>query len=537
MNLSDKRAWRGIGRLVAATVTVFILCGPYIANVLVEHTRQMLMWRVRDTLVLFGSIAFTALACVAVRSILDRLKRPLLTRLFDHAFLLVLGAGLAANLVFQVNQVKDHPISQHGWKMNVLWVLLVVLVGYSFFRPHRRLVLRGKQLCAILSPVAVVLGVQLMLASTYPSVMTPLPPASASRVAQGPGHADDSPVFLFIFDEWSHERTYPEGVVRDDMPHLARLSGRAITFHDARSCGNETQTSIPRLFFENDLPVNYDKGRVGFERDGRIADSREFDSIFKHYSARGYRTFVIGFSLPYRQLLGGQVDVCRSYPLYQAPQPGLPAEAGVHAVYAMQYWTDPISSRVYRKVFSRMRYLQKVRLHEDMKRDLFRVLTEQPDNTFAVFHYPLPHAPYLFDENGDFAGLEGIVYKPGDEAGYERNLKALDRLIGEIVSALERADRFDDALLILTSDHSYRAEPRRKDGRSTDPVNHVPLIVKLPGQSQPLAMEQPYTMNRIALLIDGGLASHGAPERIARLLTPPAPVTAALGRSDNPGEN
>ncbi len=422
--------------------------------------------------------------------------------------------------------------------MNVLWILLVLLVGYSFFRPNRRLVPRCRQLCMILSPVVVLVSVQLMLASTYPSVMSPLPPTTAtSTVVRNQAQGDRSPVFLFIFDEWSYERTYPNGAVRDDMPHLARLTRQAITFHNARSCGDETQTSIPRLLFENDRPVVYDEGRVGFGRDGGIADSREFDSIFKRYSARGYRTFMVGFSLPYHQLLGRQVDVCRSYPLYQTPQPGLPAEAGVQAVYAMQYWTDPISSRVYRKLFPRMRYLQKVRLHEHMKRDLLCVLTEQPDNTFAVFHYPLPHAPYLFDENGDFAGLAGIVYRPSDEAGYERNLRALDRLIGEIVVSLEKAGRFDDALLVLTSDHSYRAEPRRQAGQSTDPVNHVPLIVKLPHQSEPLALGPEYAMNRIGPLIDGGLANPGDPEAIARLAAPPPPVTANLGRSERTSQN
>lgn len=203
-------------------------------------------------------------------------------------------------------------------------------------------------------------------------------------------------------------------------------------------------------------------------------------------------------------------------------------DVGVHALWVIRYWTDPWSSFLHKKTWPKVQYAQMVRRHKDMKRDVLNVITQQPKNTFAVFHYPLPHNPYLFDEDGEFCGPDKIVYEYGNVEGYERNLAALDRFIGEVVAAMKRAGRFDDALIILTSDHTFRYDPQREAGHITCPLTHVPLIIKTPGQRRALALRSRFENRDLgALIIDKALAAGSPLEDIERLLKPGAAVAAA----------
>jgi membrane-anchored protein YejM (alkaline phosphatase superfamily) len=62
----------------------------------------------------------------------------------------------------------------------------------------------------------------------------------------------------------------------------------------------------------------------------------------------------------------------------------------------------------------------------------------------------------------------------------------LDRVVGRIIEQLKAAGKFDDALLIFTSDHGWRWDPDVpvKDWTADPILRKVPLLVKLPRQQQ-----------------------------------------------------
>lgn len=505
----------------AALATAFLLAGPYLANLLVEHSRQVYMWRMRDNLVVAGLILMFAVMAVMVRKGLRQLRRPWLIRLYDHFFVLVFGAGLLANLWFQTKRPVGYHLSQDGMEIRSLWILLGVGIGWSLTRPGSPLVIRCRQLCTILSPAVVIVLFNLFLAARYPTRMDPLPdrgqsPADVAQV----NRRGQGAVYCFIFDEWSFDRTYSNGVVRSDMPNLASLSRQATTFHDARSCGGDTETSVPRLLYETDLPVVYTPGQVGFQRGTQTIPTTDLNSIFKHYRDANYDTVMIGMSLPFGQIVGNQVDCCRAYPWFVVA-PSLVAEANAHIVRGMRYWTDPWSQSIYDRIWSNMQYSQILRRQEEMKSDILDVLKRR-SRTLAVFHYGLPHSPYMCDDSGNYVGPGRTSYTLSDVTGYERNLRALDRFIGEIVATLRQSGGFDDAMLVLTSDHGFRYDPERLAGRLTSPITHVPLIVKLPGQTEPFDVQGQFSMQTVSRLIDSGLSTGGnAPAFASRLLDTP----------------
>jgi hypothetical protein len=79
------------------------------------------------------------------------------------------------------------------------------------------------------------------------------------------------------------------------------------------------------------------------------------------------------------------------------------------------------------------------------------------------------------------------------DVGRQRHVlqtQAADRLLGELVDRLRADDAYDDALVAVTADHGYAfaegAPWRALDQDNYDQIMWTPLIVKAPGQREPV---------------------------------------------------
>ena len=134
---------------------------------------------------------------------------------------------------------------------------------------------------------------------------------------------------------------------------------------------------------------------------------------------------------------------------------------------------------------------------------------EPGDGRLVFFsHLLLPHNPFFYLPSGrryrtDHREPGGATSAFSDDPwlvghSYQRHLLQLgftDRLLGELIDALERAGRWEDALVVVTADHgaSFRANlPRRKpQAANAVDILSVPLIVKGPGQRQGEVVDLP----------------------------------------------
>jgi len=111
-------------------------------------------------------------------------------------------------------------------------------------------------------------------------------------------------------------------------------------------------------------------------------------------------------------------------------------------------------------------------------------------------HSILPHQPYVLTTDGslypsiELPGTEGGTLWPEDEgvrlAGWQRlqlQLVATDKLLGEAVELLKNGGLWDDAIVVVTSDHGLTFEPgpTRQPGSAPLEVTAVPLFIKTPG--------------------------------------------------------
>ncbi len=496
-------------------VAVFLLFSPHISNSLRELMRYLYMWQWEDmALLLCMMVAIAALATLADGAI-RRLGRPTLTRLYHHLFVLVIGAGILANVAFCSGNSPGWHIGRTGMEMQTLWLILVAVVAYSFAQPASKLVSWCRRACLIMSPTVPIVALQLLTGHTYAPAADPLTPLPIVPVADKSPAVRERPVYLFVFDEWSYDRTFTDGSVSSSLANLSALAAQSIVFQDAHSPGEDTARSMPGLLFQTGTPPAVKNGQVGFSRDGQIVPTSEFDCLFSATADLNYRRIMIGAFLPYAAWLGNQVDVCRGYCYYPQSE-SIIGRAAVHGFNAISYLTDPWSVLAYDKLRTQTNDRQIRKVHERISEDIVAVLRDQPAATFAVFHYLLPHGPFIFNPDGSYRGPDEAAWVRSNAEGYTRHLACLDGLIGQIVQVMRESGRFDDALLIVTSDHSWRADPARKTGKGKSPLTHVPLLVKLPGQHESVSVTERFETRTLGSLIRWGLRPEASPSGINR---------------------
>jgi hypothetical protein len=520
-------SWQSVAaRFVVATVAVFLLFSPYISNSLRDLTRYLYMWQRQDMAVLLGMIIALAVLATLIDGVMRRLGRPALTRLYHHWFVLVLGAGILANVAFYNARSAGWHIGRTGMEMQTLWLILAAIVAYSFARPTSRLVPWCRRACLIVSPAVPIVAFQLLTAPTYPKAADRLAPVPVVPVTDKAPAVRERPVYLFVFDEWSYERTFTEGSIPGSLSNLSALAAQSVVFHDAHSPGEDTARSMPGLLFQTGMRPTIRDGQVGFDRDARIAPTSKFDCLFNATGRLGYRRIMIGAFLPYAAWLGDQVDVCRSYCYYPEAE-SLVGRTAVHAFNVVSYLTDPWSVLACDKLRTRANDRQILKVHERASEDIFSVLRDQPAATFAVVHYLLPHEPFFLNPDGSYRGPDESAWVRSNTEGYMRNLACLDGFIGQIVQVMRESGRFDDALLIVTSDHSWRFDPARKTGKVKSPLTHVPLLVKLPGQHESVSVTERFETRTLGSLIRWGLGPDATPSGIDRWM-PQRQTSAAL---------
>jgi len=167
-------------------------------------------------------------------------------------------------------------------------------------------------------------------------------------------------------------------------------------------------------------------------------------------------------------------------------------------------------------------------LTERMWEDLNAAIAAPPQRKFVFAHLPVPHAPFIFRPDGSYRGPFPIRSGAGEDidadimggtpAEYHDSLQHLDTLVGEIMDAMERAGTLDGALLIVTSDHSWRIDPEHAATANTYALRHVPLLIKAPGQHRPGTIDAPMEAFNLKPLIEAGLRGDLTDEKAEALL-------------------
>lgn len=373
--------------------------------------------------------------------------------------------------------------------------------GWTAWRAPARLSRTLAAFFFILSPTILVFFLQAAGYKSYGASSGALAPVE-SGAAKGPR------VYLILFDAWSYERTFENGQPRPELPNLRRLADRSLVLHSAFSPRTLTLESIPRLLSLRPL------GLVTRDYMAHDADMSQVmsDSLFRLGRERGFGSYIVGSHIPYPDWFGRDAAYASSVSHYK------PIEAGPRLAHLL--WMINRNNLAFRGFGLRGR-LDKFHAEAVARLNLDRVhagalaaLNAAPPLTLGFVHYPIPHSPVAVPDLGAAAPGAG----PSDQ--YFAMIKLVDADVSEIMSALEKSGQWDDSLVIITTDHAVEVE-----GGPETSICHIPVFIKLPGQTRRIDSRVPFDTRRlrgiIAAAMAGGAAARTLREspEIKRLLT------------------
>jgi arylsulfatase A-like enzyme len=329
------------------------------------------------------------------------------------------------------------------------------------------------------------------------------PPSSAQTEFKNETTAG-VPVYIFVLDEWSFNRSVKNGKFLPSFKNLNQLLEQAIFFEQAYAGGSSTEVTLPRMLFQsrkdlialdgNAQPILFDPST------GQSKPTRQVRSIFHDFRNDGYRTAMVGFYLPYERLLDEQVDFVKS--LRHDPFDGsFWQKLKSTFLNSSNYWVDPISQvlwqHFYRENFSR----HWLNLNQQLVDLSLNLVESLPERSIIFNHWSVPHAPYIINPDGSYHGAFPEKRMSGSLEGYNRHLRYLDFLLGSVLQRLKELKRFDQALIVFTSDHNWKRDPTSNYQKNPEELMRVPLIVKWPQQDRPITIKKRVFLNHFLPLL------------------------------------
>jgi hypothetical protein len=250
------------------------------------------------------------------------------------------------------------------------------------------------------------------------------------------------------------------------LPEFDRLRQEALSADHAYAPADRTLVSMPALISGRLLSGASRDGcdlALTFADTGATTDWSALPSVFSQARELGVNTALVGWYHPYGRLLGGSLNYCSWYSVYQ-PVDSTTFGGSIQQEIASLTW--PFRGRQ-----------NFIDMCQNSLKDSLSVVAD-PTYGLILLHLPPPHAPgvYLPEKNEFTArGING-------PAGYFNNLALADHELGALRRAMETAGQWDKSWVILSADHSWRVSQTYDGVRDY----RVPFLVKPPGGGQSL---------------------------------------------------
>jgi len=214
------RKWRHfLQRLALTLLAGTLLFGRQLGSWSREWNRFCAHWRFGNALSLMLWIVLPALLAVGIDYLLDGRRFPRLRLAYHHLFLLVLGSGLISNWP------GFHQLPAAA--RDLIWFALAGAVTMVYILRQKKvldLVRQGALLFTLLTPI---IFIQML---AWNPVGSPPEPLSFPE----PDRPKSSPVFIFLFDEWSYLRSIEGDGYRPELTHTRDLCRRSFVFGQAQ---------------------------------------------------------------------------------------------------------------------------------------------------------------------------------------------------------------------------------------------------------------------------------------------------------------
>ncbi len=372
-------------------------------------------------------------------------------------------------------------------------------------------------------------------------VLTSDPPA-AFLPSRQPGAPR---VVWIVFDELDQRALFTARHPGLELPEFDRLRAESFVALNAFAPARGTRRSIASMLLGRQVswalpsgPSTLPCAIEGGGEEAAVDDCwTQHPNLFERVRESGANVGVSGWYHPYCRLFADSLTACTwaGLPYWNSPRVRDSFDQQWHEVVKPL----PLANRWLRPG-SRIR---------DAHRDAFeRILAAalemapDPDLGLAMLHFPVPHHPDIYDP-------ERRALSATDRRSYFDNLALADRTLGEVRDVMEAAGLWDESIVIVTSDHWWRAIHRGDWGLTpeeelvfADEINRrVPFLLKLAKQRE--ASVYPRAFNTLLvhdLILDLLMGGGTSPAAVAawldeRRATAPVPYLTPTRRRPSGG--
>ena len=362
-------------------------------------------------------------------------------------------------------------------------------------------------------------------------------PATGAASNFGPKTAGSSatshPLVLWIvFDELSHDQVVDSRFPGLQLPSLDTFDAQANVFTHVIPASDYTEKVFPALMGP------FLGSSVRASADGRTLQVRTpahgstpaawstFDqtkTVFADADKLGYRPAIVGWYNPYCRILAKVLTSC-----YWTNQSELSAMFPARTIHenlfhpALRLLAD-IPRFFFPHRFHNTYPAGEAHLHIDdytaIRQAADQALSDRSLD-FLMLHLPIPHPNGIYDRR-----YHTLTTAPST---YIDNLALVDRYLGHVRQMLEQQHEWDGATVVIMGDHSWRTtllwshdtgwtaeEQRASHGGKFD--DRPFYAVKLPGQTTPAQISEPFHATSTQALLDALLRSEIAtPEQLAQ---------------------
>lgn len=365
---------------------------------------------------------------------------------------------------------------------------------------------------------AVLFVLNAVIALTWPRFPYPSDPVLSGKWRSDVPSENRKLIFI-VMDEWSYHRTF----VRDDLPerfpNLNRWLGTSTFYTNAYSPGASTPFAMTRILFGGggDVPGYDGEAIIHMLVGARPPNDPSLFSIPDHKQA--IRMAIGGFLFYPILLENEQMDLCVRLDTPSSRRLFVPTFASLVTRPVL-----PLASKlgISPVVFNHRSWPQME--IQDFSMDALSSLPKGKNAQIWLHHF-IPHDPprdrfgHLITHPQDRPPEQFFDAHAQQVADYEESLELMDRFMGEWEAFWKVRGEWDDACIVLMSDHEWRGDPdhslysrfwnanadnaiRKADGKP-DAISwqHVPLIIKYPGQTEPeVVADRVYTkdLHRLA---------------------------------------
>lgn len=334
-------------------------------------------------------------------------------------------------------------------------------------------------------------------------------------------------VLWIIFDELDQRLSFRERPASIALPELDRLRSQSVYAVNAYPPAPLTYMSLPALItgrlVEEVTPLRSDELLVKFAGEQAPVGWSTQPNVFSAARSSGFSAGLAGWCHPYCEVIGGNLSKCDE--VKETNAEGLTLRTSMFSQAESLLSTVPLVSQATMPAIQHVDVLNQIVTTGERRKYIVRYqhvleaalrASVDPDLDLVFVHSPAPHPPGIYDPlKNDFS--------LASKNGYVGNLKLVDRTIGDLRRAMERAGLWDQTTVIVSADHWWRSEMwsrgpfwTREDAAVAEGLmdHRIPFLLKLAGQQEQITYTPGFntvvTHDLVLALMRGEVSSPGS---------------------------